>query len=103
MPWQRVATREELAAATPWLARRAGVEDVALALVDGRPFAVEDRCSHAGCPFSEDAELIDGLVSCNCHGSEFQPLSGAVVRGPAERPIRTFPVRVVGDHVEVEA
>jgi 3-phenylpropionate/trans-cinnamate dioxygenase ferredoxin subunit/naphthalene 1,2-dioxygenase system ferredoxin subunit len=80
--------------------------------VDGRPivivaavggvFAIEDRCSHAGCAFSEDGEFDGTRVICDCHGSEFDIRTGAVVRPPAERPIATFPTRVTGGIVEVE-
>ncbi len=44
----------------------------------------EDRCPHASCPFTADGELAaDGVLICNCHGSEFDPLSGALLQGPA--------------------
>ena len=102
MAWHRAASRAELLAAAPWLARDVAGTEIVLAMADGQPYAAEDRCTHAGCPFSSEADLIDGLISCNCHGSEFRLATGEVVRGPAERPVRTFPVRIVGDDVEVE-
>jgi nitrite reductase/ring-hydroxylating ferredoxin subunit len=102
MAWHRAATRSELLAAAPWLARDVAGIEIVIAMSDGRPYAAEDRCTHAGCPFSSEADLIDGLISCNCHGSQFQLATGEVVRGPAERPVRTFPVRFVGEDVEVE-
>lgn len=64
--------------------------------------AVEDRCSHAGCAFSTDGEVDGDRIICDCHGSEFDALTGAVVRGPAVRPIRTFPVRTVDGALEVD-
>ena len=73
-----------------------------VAAVDGAAFGVEDRCSHAGCAFSEDADLIGAQIECRCHGSEFDIRTGVVLRGPAELPIRTIPVRVVGDRLEVD-
>jgi nitrite reductase/ring-hydroxylating ferredoxin subunit len=76
---------------------------VVIAAVEGEWFAVADACTHAGCPFSEEADLEDGVIICNCHGSEFELRSGAVVRGPAERPVRTYPIRVNGDRLEIEA
>jgi len=68
----------------------------------GEWFAVEGRCTHAGCAFHEDASLEAGTIVCNCHGSEFDLRSGAVRRGPADEPIRTYPVRITGDRLEVE-
>jgi Rieske Fe-S protein len=42
-------------------------------------------------------------VTCICHGSQFDAATGAVVRGPAERPLLAHRVRVVGDDLQVEA
>ena len=54
-----------------------------------------DRCPHAQCPFSLDGELADdGTLICNCHGSEFDPLSGALLLGPAPVGITVVPLRV---------
>ena len=71
--------------------------------VGGEWHAIEDRCSHADCAFSTDGE-IDGLIAvCDCHGSEFDVATGAVLAPPAEEPIRTFPVRVSdGGDIEVQ-
>lgn len=65
-------------------------------------WAIEDRCSHAGCAFSTDGE-VDGFTAvCNCHGSEFHVRSGEVLRSPASLPLRTFGVRRTAAGVEVE-
>jgi len=76
---------------------------VLLVPLAGRWHALADRCSHAGCAFSTDGQLEDDRIVCDCHGSEFDVRTGTVLVGPAERPIATFPVRVVGDDLEVEA
>lgn len=79
-----------------------GGERLLLVFGDGRWWAIEDRCSHAGCAFSADGE-IDGLVAvCNCHGSEFDVKSGDPLVMPATEPIRIFPVRRAGGTLEVE-
>ncbi len=81
-------------------------------IVDGRSivvirsdaawYALEDRCSHAGCAFSEDGQIDDdGHLICDCHGSEFDVRTGAVRRGPARLPIETFAVRERDDGLEV--
>jgi nitrite reductase/ring-hydroxylating ferredoxin subunit len=100
--WHDAASADELRRARPWLPLTVGGVDLVVAAVDGAAFGVEDRCSHAGCAFSEDAELTGAQIECHCHGSEFDIRTGAVLRGPAERPIRTIPVRVVGDRLEVD-
>ena len=42
------------------------------------------------------------MVQCACHGSRFDVTSGAVVRGPAEEPVRKHPVHVANGEVEVD-
>ena len=75
------------------------------ALVDGLPVAVirhadgwvlvPDTCTHAACPLSSDGEVVDGsTLICNCHGSEYDLRTGAVLLGPAEAPLRVVPLRV---------
>lgn len=102
MTWHRVASAEEAASARRWLAASVGGVDIAVTRLGDDWFAVEDRCTHAGCPFSEEASIEDARIVCNCHGSEFELRTGEVLRGPAEYPVRTFPARLNGDVLEVE-
>jgi nitrite reductase/ring-hydroxylating ferredoxin subunit len=85
----------------PWPVEVAGTALI-LALVEGRWCAVEDRCSHAGCAFSDDGVIDGAHVICDCHGSEFDLRTGAVVRPPALAPIATFAVRLTEGRLEVE-
>jgi Rieske Fe-S protein len=41
-------------------------------------------------------------VTCACHGSQFDVTTGAVLRGPAARPVRARKVEVAGDDLTVE-
>lgn len=102
MAWREAASAAGATRARPWLSVTLDGVEVALARVGEAWFAVEDRCSHAGCPFSSEASIEDGRIVCNCHGSEFELATGEVVRGPAENPVRTFPVRLNGDVIEVD-
>lgn len=65
-------------------------------------WAIEDRCSHADCSFSSDGEVVDLIAVCDCHGSEFDVRTGAVLAPPADDPIATYPVRLVESRVEVD-
>jgi cytochrome b6-f complex iron-sulfur subunit len=51
---------------------------------------LDDRCTHLGCRYNWEPQKQ--LYRCPCHGSEFD-LHGAVVRGPATRPLPHLLVR----------
>ncbi|MEU1550603.1 Rieske (2Fe-2S) protein [Nocardia sp. NPDC005745] len=52
-------------------------------------------CTHAGCKV---ATVSGGTINCACHGSKYA-LDGAVVNGPATKPLAPRAVRVSGDSV----
>lgn len=43
------------------------------------------RCTHQGC----EVEVHGSRYQCPCHGSQFTT-EGAVLEGPADRPLKTF-------------
>ena len=102
MTWKSAASLDKLGSTKRWLPLTVGGVDLIVASVNGTWYGFEDRCTHAGCAFSEDGERDGPQVICNCHGSEFDFRTGAVKRGPAELPIRTFPVRLVEEGLEVD-
>ncbi len=79
-----------------------GGSPIVLVASDGRWYAIEDRCSHAGCSFIDDGQIEGFHAICNCHGSEFDVRTGQVVRPPAREPIQTYPVRIDGGRIQVE-
>ena len=48
-------------------------------------------CTHQGCKVDT---ISNGRISCPCHGSAFDAKTGAVVQGPATRPLTPVPVEV---------
>jgi Rieske Fe-S protein len=54
------------------------------------------RCPHQGCSVRA---TTDGGLGCPCHGSTFDPGSGAPVEGPAELPLDEVGVEVRGADV----
>jgi nitrite reductase/ring-hydroxylating ferredoxin subunit len=75
---------------------------VAVANADGHLYAFEDTCTHTGCSLARGT-LAGTTVTCGCHGSQFDVTSGAVVRGPARRPVRSWPVQVAGEDILIDA
>lgn len=53
-------------------------------------------CTHQGCPVNA---VTGGKILCPCHGSQFDATTGAVVGGPAPRPLPAVPVSVVNGEV----
>ena len=99
--WHPLDVPEEAAEGAIAAARVAGYPLV-LVYSDGHWHALSDECTHTGCPMSEDGELVDGVLVCNCHGAEFALETGAVLEGPADGPLETYAVRVVEGVVQVE-
>ena len=73
---------------------------VVVANVEGRFFAIGDRCTHRGCSVS-DGELSGTVVTSPCHGGQFDLTNGEVVAGPPRESTPTYFVQVVGDEFRI--
>jgi nitrite reductase/ring-hydroxylating ferredoxin subunit len=74
---------------------------IAIARVGDAFYAFGDTCTHQGCSLA-DGELAGTTVTCHCHGSQFNVTTGDVLRGPAREPVRSYPVRLEGNALQVE-
>ena len=75
------------------------VESARVVLVrdqQGGVHAFSATCTHQGCTVDR---VRDGVISCPCHGSGFDATTGAVVAGPATRPLPKVAVEVRGNAV----
>ena len=54
--------------------------------------AIGNTCTHMGCKLSS-GKLDSTTVRCPCHGSEFNVITGEVVKGPAKKPEPVYAVR----------
>ena len=61
----------------------------------GEAVAFSARCTHMGCTVKPSGAKLQ----CPCHGSQFDALTGKVQKGPAEKPLADFPVKVEGGAV----
>jgi len=75
---------------------------VAVFNVEGEFLAIDDVCTHDGEGLAGGAVEGD-VVVCPRHGARFCLRTGAVLSPPAYEPVRTYPTRVNGGVVEVEA
>lgn len=60
-----------------------GSPDIVVRRSNGSLAAFSAVCTHAGC----QVDFQSGVIFCPCHGSEFDPATGAVLRGPAVTPL----------------
>lgn len=79
-----------------------GGTKVNVANAGGNLYAFDDTCTHAGCSLGR-GKLDGTTVTCPCHGSQYDVTSGAVLRGPAKRPVRSRSVKVEGENLLAEA
>jgi 3-phenylpropionate/trans-cinnamate dioxygenase ferredoxin subunit len=74
---------------------------IALWHVHGTVYAIGDICSHEEAYLSEGDLVGDCCVSCPAHGAEFDLRTGTALCLPAVTPVPTYPVRIVGDEIQV--
>ena len=55
----------------------------------GEFMAISARCTHQGC----QVKVKQHFFSCPCHGSTYDGF-GNVIRGPAQKDLRSFPVKI---------
>ena len=63
-------------------------------------YALDDICTHAYAKMHE-GRLRGNRLICPLHGASYDCRSGAVLGAPAIQPLKTYPVRHVGDDIEV--
>lgn len=81
-----------------------GDVEVAVARAGGMLHAFSDICTHRGCNLSMGGEVEGTSIMCECHGSVFSILTGAVENPPATEPIAIYRVRETeAGRIEVEA
>jgi nitrite reductase/ring-hydroxylating ferredoxin subunit len=73
---------------------------IAVASVGGSFHAFGDACPHRQCSLAE-GKLDGTVVTCPCHGSQFDVTSGERLRGPAVRAVRSYPVSVENGVLQV--
>src|SRR5512145_448671 len=67
---------------------------IAVANANGRFFAIDDTCTHEQCSLAEEGTLEGTVVTCGCHGAQFDVTTGAVLAPPAPEPVKAYPIHV---------
>jgi Rieske Fe-S protein len=56
-------------------------------------------CTHMGCIVNQ---ISSGRIDCPCHGSEYSIADGAVLAGPAPRPLPAKQIKITGGSIFLE-
>jgi 3-phenylpropionate/trans-cinnamate dioxygenase ferredoxin subunit len=75
-------------------------EDICLTRIGNEVFAINDMCTHSEASLSE-GDVTDFRIECWLHGAEFDLRTGEALTLPANIPVKTYPVSVVDDVVEI--
>ena len=81
---------------------RVGDREVAICNADGVVYAIDNVCTHDDGPLDQ-GELLGYEIECPRHGARFDVRNGEVTEEPAVLPVDTFPVRIDGDVIEIDA
>src|SRR4051812_8817113 len=99
-PWITVLAKHEVPLDT-YKIITAAFQSIIIVNNAGRYFAVENMCTHDGGDL-EGCTIEGEEVICPRHGAGFCIKTGDVTRPPAYESIQSFPVRIEGDHIQVQ-
>ncbi|HTV43777.1 MAG TPA: non-heme iron oxygenase ferredoxin subunit [Stellaceae bacterium] len=98
--WVRAAGRGDLAPGEVIGVEIAG-RSIALYDTGDGLYATDNICTHAYANLS-DGWLDGETIECPLHAARFDIRTGAVLDPPASEDLKTYPVRVVGDDIEIK-
>ena len=98
--WVRAANRADLREGEVLGVDIAG-HAIALYDVDGEIFATDNICTHAYARLS-DGWLDGDLIECPLHAARFEIRTGKVLDPPATEDLKTYPVRLIDDEIQVK-
>jgi naphthalene 1,2-dioxygenase ferredoxin component len=79
---------------------RIGEQSIAIYNLDGEFYATDNVCTHAQA-FLSDGWLDGEVIECPLHAGRFDIKTGKALGPPVDIDIKTYPVRVVGDEIQV--
>ncbi len=98
--WVRAASRGEIKAGEVLGVDIAG-RSIAIYDADGTLYATDNICTHAYARLS-DGWLDGETIECPLHAARFDIRTGKVLDPPATEDLKTYPVRLVGDEIQVK-
>ena len=98
--WHSIIKKSDL---KPGQGMQVPLEGKVLALfnVDGKFYAIDDTCTHAGASLAEGA-VAGTVVTCPWHGATFDITTGRVLSPPAPQGVLSYRVQVDGSDIKIE-
>lgn len=100
MPFVTVASAKDVEPGRGTLVE-AGGRKLALFLHDGHYYALDNTCPHRGASLAQGT-CENGELHCPLHDTRFELATGRHLCPPAKSDVRSYPVRVDGDDIQVE-
>jgi 3-phenylpropionate/trans-cinnamate dioxygenase ferredoxin component len=76
---------------------------ISIARIDGRLYAFGDLCTCTPEPCPLSGGLLTGTtIMCQCHGSRFDITTGAVIDGPATRPLTVYGAQELEGGIQIQ-
>jgi apoptosis-inducing factor 3 len=97
--WNKVCRDAELAEGSPRLVR-SGDDEVMLVRLDGKVYAVGNKCPHYECPLNEGT-LFGHEIICKCHNARFDVTTGRMLQAPSLKDLPVYPVRVEAGEISL--
>jgi len=98
MAWVKAASLDDLRE-KPIVFKQSPLQ-IAVFRVDGRVFAVDNRCPHEGYPLAAGNVTADCVVTCNWHNWKFRLTDGACILGGDD--VRSYATRMENDEVWID-
>ena len=77
---------------------------ISIARIEGALYAFDDLCTCDDQPCQLSGGLLTGTtIMCQCHGSQFDITTGAVISGPATDSLKVYEVQEVEHEIQVRA
>ena len=103
MAKMRVCGRDELQPGTMVRLKPEGMDEIVVANVNGKVYAMRGICNHQGGPLAE-GELSSNVITCPWHGAQWDVTTGKLVEFPLELEAEpVYKVTEEDDGIFVEA
>ena len=73
-------------------------QKILLPNVNGKYYALGDKCMHRGCQLSK-GKLQGETVVCPCHGSIYELKTGNFTKGPTKKPEPAYELKVENNDI----